>query len=74
MNGYQLARAMRAQPALRNVVLVACTGYGQEDDRRRVQEAGFDLHLIKPVHVTDLEKILAGMAGRRAAERGAANG
>jgi CheY-like chemotaxis protein len=73
MNGYDLARAMRAQPALRNAMLVACTGYGQEDDRRRVQEAGFDLHLVKPVHVSDLEKIFAGMAGRRAAERGAAD-
>jgi PAS domain S-box-containing protein len=73
MNGYDLARAMRAQPLLRNAMLVACTGYGQEDDRRRVQEAGFDLHLVKPVHVSDLEKIFAGMAGRRAAERGGAD-
>jgi CheY-like chemotaxis protein len=64
---------MRAQPLLRNAMLVACTGYGQEDDRRRVQEAGFDLHLVKPVHVSDLEKIFAGMAGRRAAERGGAD-
>ncbi|HTI48798.1 MAG TPA: PAS domain S-box protein [Casimicrobiaceae bacterium] len=71
MNGYEVARAMRAERTLRNAVLVACTGYGQEDDRRRVQEAGFDRYLIKPLHVGDLEQILAAMAGRRAAERGA---
>ena len=63
---------MRAQSTLRNAFLVACTGYGQEDDRLRVQEAGFDQHLIKPIHVSDLEKIFAGMAGRRAAQRNAA--
>jgi CheY-like chemotaxis protein/two-component sensor histidine kinase len=69
MNGYDVARAIRAEGMLRNAVLVACTGYGQDEDRRRVQEAGFDKYLIKPVHVSDLEKILAAMAGQRAAER-----
>jgi PAS domain S-box-containing protein len=69
MSGYDVARAMRAERTLRNVVLVACTGYGQDEDRRRVQEAGFDKYLIKPVHVSDLEKILAAMTGRRAGER-----
>jgi CheY-like chemotaxis protein len=69
MNGYQIARAMRAQPALRNAMIVACTGYGQEDDRLRVQEAGFDKHLVKPVRVTDLENILSAMAGSRGAAR-----
>jgi PAS domain S-box-containing protein len=69
MNGYDVARAIRAEGTLRHAVLVACTGYGQDEDRRRVREAGFDKYLIKPVHVTDLEKILAAMAGQRAAER-----
>ncbi len=65
MNGYEVARAMRAHPLLRHVVLVACTGYGQDEDRRRVQEAGFDHHLIKPAQLSDLEKILEHMARTR---------
>ena len=65
MNGYEVARAMRAHPLLRNVVLVACTGYGQDEDRRRVQEAGFDHHLIKPPQLSDLEKILEQMTAQR---------
>ena len=48
MDGCELARRFRASPALHNVVLVALTGWGQEEDRRRTKEAGFDLHLVKP--------------------------
>ncbi len=46
-------------------VLVACTGWGQEEDRRRSQEAGFDTHLIKPVAPAALEKLLAGLKEAR---------
>jgi len=66
MSGYDVARAMRAQQTMRHVMLVACTGYGQEDDRRKSREAGFDQHLVKPVHVEDLERIFTELAGRAA--------
>jgi CheY-like chemotaxis protein len=55
MDGYQLARALRAHPRSRHTRLVALTGYGLENDRRQAMEAGFDQHLIKPV---DLELLL----------------
>jgi CheY-like chemotaxis protein len=63
MNGYELARQFRERPALRNVVLVALTGWGQDGDRRRTKEAGFDGHEVKPVSLEALDKIL----GRRLA-------
>ena len=44
-----LARRFRAHPRLKDILLVAVTGWGQDDDRRRTKEAGFDLHLVKPV-------------------------
>jgi CheY-like chemotaxis protein len=59
MNGYDVARALRKHPSMRNTLLVACTGYGQDDDGRRAREAGFDRHLVKPVDRASLEAILA---------------
>ncbi len=59
MDGYALARRLRAQPGLGPIVLAALTGWGQEDDRRRSQEAGFDHHLLKPVDLSDLRELLA---------------
>jgi CheY-like chemotaxis protein len=47
--GYELARALRASPAGKTALLIAVTGYGQAEDRRRSKEAGFDAHLVKPV-------------------------
>ena len=44
LDGFEVAKRMRQQPVLQNIVLVAITGYGQESDRRRMQEAGFDHH------------------------------
>ncbi len=61
LNGYDACRLIREQPGGRNVVLVALTGWGQDEDRRRSQEAGFDEHLVKPVEPADLEKLLAGL-------------
>jgi PAS domain S-box-containing protein len=58
MDGYELCRRMRAQPALREVLLVALTGWGQEEDRRRSREAGFDRHLVKPVEPGSLRRLL----------------
>jgi len=46
-------------PALKGVRLIACTGYGRDEDSRRIGEAGFERHLVKPVSATDLERILA---------------
>src|SRR5262249_22206760 len=61
MDGYQLARQLRQQEGLNKAVLVAMTGYGQEHDRRRAQEAGFDHHMTKPVDPAVLEKLLASL-------------
>ncbi len=58
MDGYEVARRCRQEEALRRVVLVAMTGYGKEEDRRRSQEAGFNAHLVKPVNLEDLQVLL----------------
>jgi PAS domain S-box-containing protein len=55
LNGYQVAERLRQQPETIDAVIVALTGYGQDEDRRRSSEAGFDEHLIKPVSVAHLE-------------------
>ena len=59
LNGFEVAKQLRRQPALQNVVLVAMTGYGQESDRQRSQEAGFDQHLVKPGDFGKVLQILA---------------
>jgi PAS domain S-box-containing protein len=58
LNGYDTARQIRETPWGRGVLLVALTGWGQDDDRRKSKEAGFDHHLTKPVDPTRLEKLL----------------
>ena len=58
LNGYEVAKRIRQQPVLHNIVLVAMTGYGQETDQQRSQEAGFDHHLVKPVRFEQIQKIL----------------
>src|ERR671938_792283 len=55
MDGYEVARRLRQQPGLERVVLAALTGWGQQEDRRRTAEAGFDHHLVKPVEPQLLE-------------------
>jgi CheY-like chemotaxis protein len=65
IDGHEVARRLRAAPGGRDLVLVALTGYGRPDDARRVREAGFDAHLVKPVDSETLEELLAqGGAGR----------
>jgi PAS domain S-box-containing protein len=64
MNGYDVARRLRRQPATGRALLIALTGYGQEEDRRRSTEAGFDAHLVKPVDLNTLSALLS--APRRA--------
>jgi signal transduction histidine kinase len=54
MDGYQVAKALRANPETRHIHLIALTGYGLEEDRLRSLEAGFDLHLVKPIQAEDL--------------------
>jgi signal transduction histidine kinase/ActR/RegA family two-component response regulator len=58
MNGYEVAQRIRQEEALRGIVLIAVTGYGQAEDLRRAREAGFDHHLVKPVDFATLEGIL----------------
>ena len=58
MDGYDLARALRDLPATRNALLVAVTGYGQADDRRRTTDAGIDVHLVKPTSQAQLKELL----------------
>jgi len=58
MDGYALAREIRALPSVKTMQLVALTGWGQESDRRRSREAGFDHHLTKPVDMDELERVL----------------
>jgi PAS domain S-box-containing protein len=59
LNGYDACRRIREQPWGKTIVLVALTGWGQEEDRRRTVEAGFDAHMVKPVDPTALMKLLA---------------
>ncbi len=59
MNGYEVARNLRRLPGLRDVLLVAMTGWGKDEDRRKSMEAGFNAHLVKPVELNDLEALLA---------------
>jgi len=61
MDGYAVARALRQLPATTGVYLIAVTGYGQPADQRRALEAGFDLHLTKPVDVDELLRLLASL-------------
>jgi CheY-like chemotaxis protein/nitrogen-specific signal transduction histidine kinase len=58
MDGYEVARRLRAEPALDGVRLVALTGYGSEADRQRSTDAGFDAHLVKPVEFDALRRVL----------------
>jgi CheY-like chemotaxis protein len=58
INGYKLAQQVRATPWGRSAVLVAVTGWGQEEDRLRAVEAGFDQHLVKPISAEMVESIL----------------
>ncbi|MFC5547046.1 response regulator [Massilia aerilata] len=62
MSGHEVARAIRRTAALRQVVLIALTGWGSQSDQRQSQEAGFDQHLTKPVSLEALEQALAAAA------------
>ncbi|MEM5438086.1 response regulator [Paraburkholderia diazotrophica] len=59
IDGYHVARALRAEPASANALLIALTGYGQDSDRQRTHDAGFDHHLVKPASLDDIERVIA---------------
>jgi CheY-like chemotaxis protein len=61
MDGYEVARRIRQQPEFRDVMLIALTGWAQEDDRRLARAAGFDHHLVKPVDFDALQALLASL-------------
>jgi signal transduction histidine kinase len=63
LNGYEAARRIREQPGNDAIVLVALTGWGQEEDRERSRDAGFDRHMVKPVEYDALKKVLAELRG-----------
>ena len=68
LNGYEMCRRLRTQPWGEHMVLVACTGWGQDEDRQRARAAGFDHHVVKPVDPDALIELLAGGPPVRGAE------
>jgi CheY-like chemotaxis protein len=65
MNGCDACRKIREQPWGKDMILIAVTGWGQEQDRQQTKEAGFDGHLVKPVKHDDIVKVLAGLQPQR---------
>lgn len=64
MSGYEVARTLRTDPRLRRALLIAQTGWGQEEALYKAKEAGFDYHLVKPLDLSDLETIFAALDAR----------
>ena len=62
LDGFEVAQRIRQQDALKHIVLVALTGYGQDADRQRSQDAGFNYHLVKPADFDEVEKILLAVS------------
>ena len=63
LNGYEACRRIRERPWARQIVMVALTGWGQDEDRRLSQTAGFDHHLVKPIEPEELERLLSAVHG-----------
>jgi signal transduction histidine kinase/ActR/RegA family two-component response regulator len=64
MSGYDVAKKLRQDPAFKSTYVIALTGYGRDEDHQRTREAGFDLHLIKPVDMATLKRTLASLPRR----------
>jgi len=64
LNGYDACQRIREQPWGRDMVVIALTGWGQDEDRRRSSEAGFDAHLVKPVNLSALLELLSARPAR----------
>jgi len=69
MDGYEVARRLRLEPAMGGLTLVAMTGYGQEEERRRTREAGFHSHLVKPVDFEMLQELLSSLPANQSRNR-----
>jgi len=67
IDGYEIARTLRASRRFENLLLVAVTGYGQPQDRARALEAGFDLHIVKPLQPEQLATVFARREFRHSA-------
>ncbi len=65
LNGYDACRRMREQPWGERMIIVALTGWGRDEDRERTREAGFDLHLVKPVRLLTLLDAIAALAEKK---------
>jgi DNA-binding response OmpR family regulator len=63
-NGYDVCRALRQQPWGRSALIIAMTGWGQEEDRRNSRDAGFDHHLVKPAKPQLVDSLLQDLARR----------
>ena len=66
LNGYEAARKIREQPWGKSMVLIAVTGWGQEEDRQKSREAGFNGHMVKPVDHAELMNLLASLSSEQA--------
>jgi CheY-like chemotaxis protein len=64
LDGYEVARLIRSKPWGAGIVLIALTGWGDEEDVRRSREAGFDRHLLKPIDIAPLREALDAAGGR----------
>jgi CheY-like chemotaxis protein len=65
LNGYELASKLRGEPHLRNIALIALTGYGAPEDRQRSRDAGFWTHLVKPIDPDMLKDVFAEVSRAR---------
>jgi len=66
MDGLKVARQLREKPETQAALIVAVTGFGQDDDRERTQQAGFDFHLVKPVEPKQILELLGRRSGDEA--------
>jgi signal transduction histidine kinase/DNA-binding response OmpR family regulator len=67
MNGYEVAERIRSDPENRDILIVAVSGYGQQEHRLRSKQAGFDQHVVKPIDPTALSGLLAALSSQRTA-------
>jgi CheY-like chemotaxis protein len=68
-SGYEIARLLRSDPSFSNTLIIALTGYGSVEDRRRTREAGFDHHLTKPIEFPELRSLLSQPARGNSSKR-----
>jgi CheY-like chemotaxis protein len=65
VDGYEACRRIRAQPGGETLIIIAQTGWGQQEDRQRTREAGFDHHMVKPLDPHALQRLLADLPPRK---------